>query len=88
LKEARQTLKAGTSFNIVANGATELSWSDFSAEVELQRREGEVHVRRGASSDARYLQRKARRDARISQSPLEAPLADLLPDARAVRTDL
>jgi hypothetical protein len=39
LREARQTLNAATSFNIVANGATELSWCDFSAEVELQRRE-------------------------------------------------
>jgi hypothetical protein len=54
LREARQILKAATSFNIVANGATELNWSDFSAEVELQRREGEeVHVQTGASSDAR-----------------------------------
>jgi hypothetical protein len=57
-KETRQTLKAATSFNIVANGATELSWCDFSAEVELQRREGEGEMTGPrpagrASSDAR-----------------------------------
>jgi hypothetical protein len=41
LRKAPPTLKVGTSFNIVAGGATELSGCDFSAEVEMRQAEGE-----------------------------------------------
>jgi hypothetical protein len=41
LRKARPTLKAATSFNIVANDAPELSWCDYSAEAEIRRAEGE-----------------------------------------------
>ena len=40
-KSALPTLKAGTSFNIVASCATELSVCGYSAEVEMRRSEGE-----------------------------------------------
>jgi hypothetical protein len=36
LRKAPLTLKEGTSFNIVAGGATESSWCDYSAEVEIR----------------------------------------------------
>jgi hypothetical protein len=44
LEKSSPDVVVGTSFNIVANGVTELSWCDFSAEVELRRAEGEGKV--------------------------------------------
>jgi hypothetical protein len=41
LRNAAPALKIGTSFNIVARGATELSLYDFSAEIEMPWAEGE-----------------------------------------------
>lgn len=45
LEKALPTLRVVTSFNIVASCAKELSWCDYSAEVEMRRPEGEGKMR-------------------------------------------
>ena len=49
MRKACPTLKAATSFNIVVNGAPELSGCDFSAEVGMLGAKGEGKMTRNRS---------------------------------------
>src|SRR5258707_2909146 len=48
---ASATPKAKTSFNIAAGAATESSWCDYSAEVEMCRCEGEGEIKEASAME-------------------------------------